>query len=413
MRLYKRGEIWWARVGGVRVTTGCRDRRAAEAAAREIERRAANPSYDAATTTTLADAIRSLRADLKRRGRSTATLERCEQKLGHFVRVFGEHRSLVRIDAKALQSYVDQRLSEGASRTTVRDELAFFRQAVRVGTEAPGYVLPVRFEAQHKPRERALSPEEATALLQALPPHRAAHAAFVLATGARLGEAARARREDVSSDAVRLRGTKTALSARTVPILALTRDLLAFALKHAPGDGLLFGPWGKLHRDIALASERAGIEPSTPNDWRRSLATWLRLAGVSTDLIATVLGHADSRLIERVYGRVQGAELGLAIEAQAVPNLYRAPAVPVLSARSSHDRKMAKTSRKAVPPARVELATNALGKRPAGPGIHDVFVGRVQAIVPILYRAAAGLALERAQWEDWDAWAWVKGMADD
>jgi len=37
---------------------------------------------------------------------------------------------------------------------------------------------------------------------------------------------------------------------------------------------------------------------------RRTCATWLREAGAPPDLIAPLMGHADTRMVERVYGRL-------------------------------------------------------------------------------------------------------------
>lgn len=37
---------------------------------------------------------------------------------------------------------------------------------------------------------------------------------------------------------------------------------------------------------------------------RRTCATWLRAQGAPPDLIAPVMGHADSRMVERAYGRL-------------------------------------------------------------------------------------------------------------
>lgn len=404
MQLYKRGSIWWTRVDGKRVSTRCRDRKAAELAARALERRRADPRHAAAQTTTLGDAVRSLTAELRRRGRSDATMERARQKCGHWVRLWGETLTLSAITRQLVLDAIDQRQAEGASRTTIRDELAFLRQTLRLAwshgrtPHDPASILP-RWEAQHRPRERVLEPSEVEALLRALTPRRAAHVAFILATGARLGESMRARREDVGEDVVYLRGTKTERARRRVPILPMTRDLLTFALEHAPGNELLFAPWAKLHRDVAAASSDAGIAPSTPNDWRRTLATWLRRSGVEPSLIAAVLGHVDARMVERVYGRLEGAELGAAVEARTVSNLYRAPTISEHPMHSSRLRRPGKTA----PPARVELATNALGKRAPKADSAEAFAAEVHGTVLNLYRH---FALAKCQWDQFDRWAY-------
>ena len=69
-------------------------------------------------------------------------------------------------------------------------------------------------------------------------------------------------------------------------------------------------------RDIRAACRRASIPEVTPRDLRRSHAKILRALGVEPHLIAGMLGHADSRMVERVYGRLAPAELGALVLGQ-------------------------------------------------------------------------------------------------
>jgi integrase len=84
----------------------------------------------------------------------------------------------------------------------------------------------------------------------------------------------------------------------------VARSLLEYALAYAGGDGLLFRRWSNVRRDLHAACAAVKIPPCSPNDLRRTCATWLRAAGASPDLIAPVMGHADTRMVERVYGRL-------------------------------------------------------------------------------------------------------------
>jgi hypothetical protein len=59
-----------------------------------------------------------------------------------------------------------------------------------------------------------------------------------------------------------------------------------------------------VRRDLHAACERAKVPPVSPNDLRRTCATWLRAQRAPPHLIAPVLGHVDSRMVERVYGRL-------------------------------------------------------------------------------------------------------------
>ena len=143
--------------------------------------------------------------------------------------------------------------------------------------------------------------------------------AFILATGARLGESDRARPEDIalSERGVALRGTKTEASLRRVPIVGFGEPLMEHALAYANGrDGTLFSKWGNVRRDLAEACERAGIEKVSPNDLRRTFGTWLRQHGVEPHLIGAALGHTDSRMVERVYGRMPADSLTAVLQAR-------------------------------------------------------------------------------------------------
>ena len=149
-------------------------------------------------------------------------------------------------------------------------------------------------------------------LLAQLPPDHAARTAFIVATSACWKESDLAERADVTEDksAVLIRGTKRTTRYRTVPVMSPeTRSLLAYALEHAQGKNRLFAPWSNVRRDLADACERAKITPCSPNDLRRTFAKWMRNAGVPVELIAPAMGHADTRMVERVYGRLSADEL--------------------------------------------------------------------------------------------------------
>jgi integrase len=329
-RLYKRGKTWWGWVidaDGKRSyrSTGQQDRQAAEAVLRELERRAANPAYAAAHTTTLGAALERLIRDRKFKARADATLTFYRAKAGHLVRLLGAGTPLAKVDACAVDDYVEKRLDEGAARNTISKELTTLRATLKVAKRRGEFsgdidqVMPEGFSAGYKPRERFLSPAEATALLAELIPDRAARVAFIIGTGARLGESDRAMRVDVdlARGVVRLRGTKTESSRRTVPLAKVNHELVAHAVKYGEGeDGLLFTPWGNVRRDLEAACERAGIPKVSPNDLRRTCATWMRNEGVPTDAIGAFLGHRDSRMVERVYGRLSPDALGSILRRQ-------------------------------------------------------------------------------------------------
>ncbi len=244
-------------------------------------------------------------------------------KAGHLTRILGAGLTLHQVTARVVDTFVDQRLDEGAARNTIHKELTVLRSTLKVAKrrgEFPGdiaAVMPDGFSPEYKPRERYLTPVQAQALLAELEPDRAARVAFILATGARWSESDTASHGDIhlEGDVLRLRGTKTDGSDRRVPVVAFSVPLLEHALTHGEGEGgLLFRAWGNVRRDIAAACARAGIPSCTPNDLRRTFATWWRHHGVATHDIAALLGHRHSRMVERVYGRTDAKSLGRALE---------------------------------------------------------------------------------------------------
>lgn len=305
--------------GGWRwLSTGTADLQAAKAWQREHERRAADPTYAAEAAATVADVLEAYARSRVARGRSAGTLHHVQVKSGHLLRLLPP--MLRDVTHKALEGYIAQRRAEGAAQTTIKKELrvcgAALGLAARNGllTRAPSAIVPELADT-YQPRTRALGPWELVALAEYLPTDRAAHVVWICATGARWGESLRAHREDCTASAIRIRGTKTALAAREVPVLELTAPLVEWALARAPGEtGRLFLAWANVRRDLARACADIGIAPVTPNDLRRSLATWLRAAGVEPSLLAIVLGHADGRMVERVYGRLVGDALRAALE---------------------------------------------------------------------------------------------------
>ena len=354
--LYRRKDspYWWTTIrhpdgSTKKVSTRCRDRAAARAARRELERIASDPRHAAANATTLGDYLERHLEHLKKvRKRADGTLDMHRVKAGHLVRLIGGDTPLAKIDARVVDGYIGKREDEGAAQSTVHKELCTLRGALKLARRDRAYpyqldeVFPIAFAPEYEPRRRFAQPEDAEALLADLHAHnplRGAHFAFFLATGARLSESERAQREDIRLDAgeVDLRGSKTKKARRTVPIVtARARVLLEYVLAvtaNEPGPQL-FPRWLNIRRDLAAACQRVafarlqertdqtelelrklvkrgaiprqiidGLCPRvTPNDLRRTSATWLRQGGVTPDVIGEFLGHVDGRMAAKVYG---------------------------------------------------------------------------------------------------------------
>jgi integrase len=324
-KLFKRGSIWYAwvrkRGGGVkRVTTLCTSRRAAEVVLAQLEREAVDPAYAAAAKATTQRVLDEYLVSRQRLGRSAGTLHHVRTKAGALLGLLPARAA--DLNHAVLLRYIDKRLAEGAMRTTIKKELRVLKAALSLArknalfTGEPDAVIP-ELEDDYRPRKRALTPWELIALVQQLETHRAAHVVFICATGARWSESVKARHSDVATyprPVVFLHGTKTKASNRMVPLVGLSATMARWAVARAPGRLPMLAPWGNVRRDLAAACKRAGIEPVTPNDLRRTFATWLRDAGVEPQLIGAAMGHTDSRMVERVYGRLTPEALGKLLE---------------------------------------------------------------------------------------------------
>jgi integrase len=169
--------------------------------------------------------------------------------------------------------------------------------------------------------------EDANKLMAELPTHHAARIAYAFGTGGRDGEVERAiPHDDVDWTAgeVRIRGTKTHASKRTIPVTRLMRPYLLRALQGvAPGMG--FRPWGNCNRDLAAACKRIGIPRVSMNDLRRSFASWHLHAGVSTYVVSRMLGHTSSTMVERVYGQQTADTLRTLVDDQLAASRPQPP----------------------------------------------------------------------------------------
>ncbi len=327
-RLTKRGTTWYGYVyeGGRRVqrTTKCTDKRAAEAVVAGWERDAADPDHAARSKATLSGALKLLldqRAEEVGAGRcSESTLAFYKVKGGHLLRVL-EHDAddryvplaLTALKTVTVRRYITQRRAEGAKDATIAKELVTLRSALRCAiteglwTGDPKALIPVGFSPDYKPRERWLVVSELQALLSKLEADRAARVAFMCATGAEWSATERALRSDVDLDRgeLLLRGSKNPARWRRVPIVGeFFRSLLEYVLKWAVGaEGRLFGPWVSPAVVLKRACKNSGILVATPNDFRRTYATWLVQADVPNHVVARCLGHKSTRMVDMVYGR--------------------------------------------------------------------------------------------------------------
>lgn len=337
--LFQRNGWWWCYVGGTKRSLKTKDRKEAAARAKRLRRAYEDPVYKAATEATVGELAAVMLQEVERRGRAEHTLRYYSSKLGQIVRGLGADMPLSDMEPERISSYIDQRRSEDASQHTISKELGALRHLLRIAKRRGQYggeiedLFPLGFGSGYEPRRRSLTLDEVRLLLEQLPERWRGWVAFAIATGARKSEVERAEKEDISEDfrIVQVRGTKTETSDDAVAVPDLFRPLLILAVSVGAEEGPMFGVWSNSVLALSRACRRAGIQAVTPNDLRRTHATLLRAGGVPVDVVARQLRHADSRMVQRVYGRL-GAEQVLKL-LPAAPEIHQRSGEPAESIR--------------------------------------------------------------------------------
>ena len=321
MRLYRRyeGGFWYVQARNKRTCLYVTDRKAAELAVRELDRRHADPTYRPP------DPSATLKAELagfiqrqREKGRAPGTIAMYELHARSLAAELGAETPIAQVDAAAIERFVSARTKAGASKSYRWKELCTLRGALKRARRHGRYpfgldqVMPDDAQPVYVPLTRHLLLPDVRKLLAELDPERRAVVAFIVATAADLGSVWRAEREDFQRGFIRVRGSKTVNRHRVVPILEPFAALARMAQ-----EGFPFAPWGNVRRDLARACKRAGVAVVTARDLRRSHGRILRAAGVVPSLIGPMLGHAPgSPVTALAYAQLDPAELGALIEGQ-------------------------------------------------------------------------------------------------
>ena len=346
-RLYRKkgGNVWYGTYYGPDgkrriICTKQQDRNAARGVLRDAEREAhgapGSSQAKGETGHSVNDALQYL-LDFGCADVSPATAVMHQQKAGHLTRILGEI-DLGKLRIEDVQKYIAQRIGpEEAHRESVRKELCTLRRALQIAQERnvlrtdPRTLIP-KMRVRYVPRDRYLSEAELDTILAELEPHRQLWVLLAIYTGGRASELAAIRWEhvDLENSRLLLPGTKTQKSRRWVPIAAPLRTLL----EDIPRE-LRVGPiaekWENVRRTLKLAvdrinarrkleAEKAGrktfeaMRHVSPNDLRRTFASWLKQHGVDSMIVAKLLGHTSSRMVEMVYGHLNDASQQAAVK---------------------------------------------------------------------------------------------------
>src|SRR5690606_9130767 len=119
---------------------------------------------------------------------------------------------------------------------------------------------------------------------------------------------------DVAHKRLRVPVKNRATRWRLVPIHPSLMPMLRAAIKGRSPDEPLVQPWPNVRRDLHAAVARINLDVRTrkigklpkvsPNDLRRTFASWLKQEGVDSMTVAHLMGHSSTRMVELVYGRL-------------------------------------------------------------------------------------------------------------
>jgi hypothetical protein len=130
-----------------------------------------------------------------------------------------------------------------------------------------------------------------------------------------------------------LPGTKTAGSRRE---FGIPPPLMKYFRTVKKKTGPVVVRWQNVRRDLAAKCKKLGIPRVSPNDLRRTFASWMKNAGVDSFAVARLLGHTTSRMVELVYGQLDDETLK-----NAVSTL---PPLPKSLPKAPKARKQARTA---------------------------------------------------------------------
>ena len=315
-----------------------RDPQVARARLRQLELVSTDPATHSGHT--LKAAIGDL-LDVVSHGNAGATWKAYRQKGENLVDGIGDI-ALGDMTREILLAYVRMRKTKGASDGTVHKELVVLRRALAEARNRnlwagdPRALVP-SIRVRYEPRERWLDARNGARLLSELgEPKRRLWAALAMLAGLRLSEVEALRWEHVDLDAKRLRapGRKTPSAWRVLPIAPDLERLLRDAKKRdkPQPSARVVSHWPNVRRDLAAAIARINkadaaaaakrkrkpptpIAVVTPNDLRRTFASWLKQQGVDSFQVAKLLGHTSSKMVELVYGRLADETFVAAIAA--------------------------------------------------------------------------------------------------
>lgn len=334
-RIYRRGQTYhayWTAPDGTAHRRSLRtgDPVIARTRLRQLELASTDPAAHSGHT--LGEALDAMFAAMK----PGPTYDSYQQKARHLNRLLDREAPLSSLRLDHVNVYIATRLREGAHPHTLHKEMVVLRKAIKhaiarqVWSGDVSKIVPTT-DPKYQPRDRWLTREQADAVASFLGTHRRLWFWIGCFAGLRDSEIENLCWCHVDLDNLMLQapGTKTKSAWRKIPIdvelAAMLEDAASDAERrgHGPGDRVVRS-WASVRRDLSIAMTATieggkrkrrpkgsppwpKITPLTPNDLRRTFASWLVQAGVPLLVVARLLGHNSTRMVERVYGIVSDA----------------------------------------------------------------------------------------------------------
>jgi integrase len=253
----------------------------------------------------------------------------------HVLPRLGRER-LTAISRTVIQDLVDEMVASGCAPSTTRNAVlplrAIYRRAVARSEVMVNPTLGLALPSVRACRERIARPEEAAALIEAVPVDDRALWATALYAGLRRGELMALRWEDVDFDAGVIRvergwdktvgpiAPKSRAGRRRVPLAQPLRVYLAaHRLAQTPAE-LVFGrPDGQPFSQAVVNRARrqwqdAGIEGIGLHECRHTYAAFMVAAGVHAKALSSYMGHSSIVVTLDRYGHLMPGNEQLAAE---------------------------------------------------------------------------------------------------
>lgn len=304
----------WAR------TTRSREYREAQRRGRVIEREVLSaPDLSASQSQSLDAAFASL-LEARRVGDSKpGTLRVMTLRSGHVLRILGQGLDIAKLapangGENLVRTYIAARVAETAKRSTVFAEVGTLKQALTNAARAglwKGVTRDFKFAelaGANVPRSSWLLPEQVRRLTPEVLPQWRDHFETYLHTGVRRMElyAITADFLDLEGNRVFIDGTKTKKAKRWLPLTERARAILERRAAEHP-TGPLFNEWTNALHTLKTACERAKVPRCTVTNLRRTFASALLNAGVTSSVLKELLGHTTTKQIDLVYGQISDA----------------------------------------------------------------------------------------------------------